>query len=258
MTATTLFPSERFPLGRMARIYGADAGYEFLRLLRAPGAAVPMLVFPAMFYLLFGVVFGGQGPQQAVYVLGSMAAFGVMAPGLFALGIGVAIDRERGLLALKRALPVPPGAYLAAKMAMAMLFAALIFVILAVLAASIGGVRLAPAQWLALALVMVLGVLPFCAIGLLVGTWVSAQAAPALANLIYLPMSFLSGLWVPLQAMPHVLQQLAPLWPAYHLGQLSLHAVGMSTTAMLPHVEALLLMTVVFFALAVRRLRRTG
>ena len=246
------------PLSRLVRVYAADAGYEFLRLLRAPGASVPMLAFPAMFYLLFGVVFGGQGPQQAVYVLGSMAAFGVMAPGLFALGIGVAIDRERGLLALKRALPVPPGAYLAAKMVMAMLFAALIFVILAVLAAAIGGVRLAPTQWLALALVMVLGVLPFCAIGLLVGTWVSAQAAPAIANLIYLPMSFLSGLWVPLQAMPHVLQQLAPLWPAYHLGQLSLHAVGMASAPVLPHVEALLLMTVVFFALAVRRLRRAG
>ena len=246
------------PLPRLARIYAADAWYEFLRLLRAPGAAVPMLAFPAMFYLLFGVVFGGGGPQQAVYVLGSMAAFGVMAPGLFGFGIGVAVDRERGLLALKRALPVPPGAYLAAKMAMAMLFALLIFMILAVLAAGVGGVRLAAAQWLGLLGAMLLGVLPFCAIGLLVGTWASAQAAPAIANLIYLPMSFLSGLWVPLKAMPHVLQQLAPLWPAYHLGRLSLRAVGMASAPVLPHVEALLAMTAVFFALALRRLRRVG
>ena len=246
------------PLPRLVRIYAADAGYEFLRLLRAPGASVPMLAFPAMFYLLFGVMFGHHGVQQATYVLGSMAAFGVMAPGLFGFGVVVAIERERGLLALKRALPVPPGAYLAAKMVMAMLFAALIFVILAVLAAVIGGVRLAPTQWLALALVMVLGVLPFCAIGLLVGTWVSAQAAPAIANLIYLPMSFLSGLWVPLAAMPHVLQQLAPLWPAWYLGRLSLRAVGMAHAPLGPPIAALLLFTAVFFALAVRRLRRSG
>ncbi|WP_297905517.1 ABC transporter permease [Metallibacterium sp.] len=246
------------PLPRLVRIYAADAGYEFLRLLRAPGASVPMLAFPAMFYLLFGVMFGHHGVQQATYVLGSMAAFGVMAPGLFGFGVVVAIERERGLLALKRALPVPPGAYLAAKMVMAMLFAALIFVILAVLAAVIGGVRLAPTQWLALALVMVLGVLPFCAIGLLVGTWVSAQAAPAIANLIYLPMSFLSGLWVPLAAMPHVLQQLAPLWPAWYLGRLSLRAVGMAHAPLGPPIAALLLFTAVFFVLAVRRLRRAG
>lgn len=253
-----MYTVDVMPLSRLVRVYASDAGYEFLRLLRAPGAAVPMPAFPAMFYLLFGVVFGGQGPRQAVHVLGSMAAFGVMASGLFALGIGVAIDRERGLLALKRALPVPPGAYLAVLAAMAMLFAALIFVILAVLAVSVGGVRPARTPWPAPALVVVLGVLPFCAIGLLIGTWVSAQAAPAIVNPIYLSMSFLSVLRAPLQAMPHVLQQLAPLWPAYHLGQLSLHAVGMASAPVLPPVETLLLMTVVFFALAVRRLRRAG
>ncbi len=246
------------PLPRLARIYVMDAWYEFLRVLRMPGAALPMLVFPAMFYLLFGVVFAGKNPQQAVYVLGSMAAFGVMSPGLFGFGIGVAVDRERGLLMLKRALPAPPGAYLAAKMAMAQLFALLIFVILAVLAIAAGGVRLAPLQWLGLLGAMLLGVLPFCAIGLLIGSRASAQAAPAIANLIYLPMSFLSGLWVPLAAMPHVLQQLAPLWPAWYLGRLSLRAAGMAHAPLGPQIAALLLFTAVFFTLAVRRLRRSG
>ncbi len=249
---------EAMPLPHLARIYAMDAWYEFLRVLRMPGAALPMLLFPAMFYLLNGVVFAGKNPQQAVYMLGSMAAFGVMSPGLFGFGIGVAVDRERGLLMLKRALPVPPGAYLAAKMAMALLFALLIFVILAVLAVAVGAVRLAPLQWLGLLGAMLLGVLPFCAIGLLIGSRASAQAAPAIANLIYLPMSFLSGLWVPLAAMPHVLQQLAPLWPAWYLGRLSLRAVGMAHAPLGPPIAALLLFTAVFFTLAARRLRRVG
>ncbi len=249
---------EAMPLPHLARIYAMDAWYEFLRVLRLPGAALPMLLFPAMFYLLNGVVFAGKNPQQAVYMLGSMAAFGVMSPGLFGFGIGVAVDRERGLLMLKRALPVPPGAYLAAKMAMALLFALLIFVILAVLAVAVGAVRLAPLQWLGLLGAMLLGVLPFCAIGLLIGSRASAQAAPAIANLIYLPMSFLSGLWVPLAAMPHVLQQLAPLWPAWYLGRLSLRAVGMAHVPLGPPIAALLLFTAVFFTLAARRLRRVG
>jgi len=249
---------EAMPWPRLARIYAMDAGYEFLRVLRTPGAALPMLVFPGMFYLLFGVVFAGRNAQQAVYVLGSMAAFGVMSPGLFGFGIGVAVDRERGLLMLKRALPVPPAAYLLAKMVMALLFALLIFVILALLAVVLGGVRLAPLQWLGLLGAMGLGVLPFCAIGLLIGSRASAQAAPALANLIYLPMSFLSGLWVPMNAMPHLLQQIAPLWPAWYLGELSLRAVGMARAPVWPPIAALLLFTAVFFALAVRRLRRSG
>ena len=57
----------------------------------------------------------------------------------------------------------------------------------------------APVRWS-----NVLGVLPFCAIGLFVGSLVSGQAAPAIVNLIYLPMAFLSGLWVPLQFLPKV------------------------------------------------------
>ena len=246
------------PAARSVSIYLRDAWYEFLRLLRAPAAAVPMLVFPAMFYLLFGVVFAGHNAQQATWVLASMGAFGVMAPGLFGLGIGVAIERERGLLALKRALPVPPGAYLGAKMAMALLFALCIFLILALLAVGLGGVRLAPMQWLALLGSMLLGVLPFGALGLLIGTLVSAQAAPAIANLVYLPMSFLSGLWIPLKAMPALLQQAAPLWPAYHLGRLSLEAAGLVRASPWPPIAALLLFTAVCFALALRRLRRSG
>ena len=33
--------------------------------------------------------------------------FGVMGPGLFGFGVGLAMDRERGLLTLKRVQPVP-------------------------------------------------------------------------------------------------------------------------------------------------------
>lgn len=243
---------------RYADLYLRDAWYEFVRLLRAPAAAIPMLTFPAMFYVLFGVVFAHHAPQQASWVLGSMGAFGVMAPGLFGIGIGVSIERERGLLALKRAMPVPPGAYLGAKLAMALLFALAIFIILGVLAVALGGVRLELSEWLALLATMLLGALPFCALGLLVGTLASAQAAPAVANLIYLPMSFLSGLWIPLKAMPPLLRHLAPIWPAYHLGQLALESVGLVRASTWHAVLALLAFTVACFALATRRLQRVG
>ncbi len=133
-----------------------------------------------------------------------------MSPGLFGFGVTVAIDRERGWLTLKRALPMPPGAYLAAKLAMAMLFAVIIFSILACSPTSFGGVRLPASSWLLLLVVEVLGVLPFCAIGMFIGSVVSAQAAPAVANLIYLPMAFLSGLWMPLMFLPAFLRAIAP------------------------------------------------
>lgn len=247
------------PRVSLLRCYGLEAKHEFLRLLRAPSFAVPTLVFPPMFYLLFAVLFGGRsgGFQANIYLLATYGVFGVMSPGLFGFGVSVAMDRERGWLTYKRALPMPPGAYLAAKLAMAMLFATIIFAILGVLATTLGGVRLPLGSWATLYVVDVLGVLPFCAIGLFIGSLVSGQGAPAVANLIYLPMSFLSGLWMPLSVLPVFIGKIAPLWPAYHLGRLALGAVGQAPDEnQLPHVFALGLFTIVFLALARRRLAR--
>lgn len=248
------------PRVSLPRIYALESKHEFLRLLRAPAFAVPTLLFPAMFYCLFAVLFvkNASGDYHAnIYLLATYGVFGVMAPGLFGFGVSVALDRERGWLTLKRAQPMPPGAYLASKLAMAMLFAGTIFAILAVLAMTIGGVSLPLAAWLRLFVVEIFGVLPFCAIGLCIATLVSGQAAPAVINLIYLPMSFLSGLWMPLTILPPVVRGLAPLWPAYHLGQLALTAVGQPAEgATLTHVAALAAVTIAFLAVARRRLAR--
>jgi ABC-2 type transport system permease protein len=177
-----------------ARVFMLEARMEFLRLVRAPSFAVPTIAFPLMFYILFGVLFGParEHPEAAAQTLAGFLVLGTMAPGLFALGVTLATDRERGLLELKRALPMPRGIYLAAKMAMAMLFAALVSLLIMLVGATLAGVVLALAQWCALFVLAVLGVLPFCAIGLLVGVVCKASAAPAVLNLIYLPMSFLS------------------------------------------------------------------
>lgn len=252
---------EPLPRVSLPFVYALEAKHEFLRLLRSPSFAVPTLLFPAMFYFLFAVLFqSGRGDFHAnVYLLATYGVFGVMAPGLFGFGVSVALDRERGWLTLKRAQPMPPGAYLASKLAMAMLFAVVIFTLLAVLGTTLGGVRIPLASWATLLVVEVLGVLPFCAIGLFVGTLVNGQAAPAVINVIYLPMSFLSGLWMPLAALPAAVRGIAPLWPAYHLGQLAIGAVGQPTDGMpLVHIAALAGVTIVFLFFARRRLARSA
>lgn len=241
--------------------YLLEAKHEFLRLLRTPMFCIPTLVFPASFYLMFALALSrgatSGGSAQAVYMLAGYGAFGVMAPGLFGFGVSVAIDRERGWLRLRRALPMPAGSYLVAKLAMAMLFAAIVALILATIAVTLCGVRLPFSAWASLLVVEVFGVLPFCAIGLFVGSLVNGQAAPAVINLIYLPMSFLSGLWLPLAMLPAVLRETAPMWPAYHLGQLAYAAIGQPAIGSPAiHVAALAAITSIFLALAGRRLAR--
>jgi ABC-2 type transport system permease protein len=259
MSAIVSHEPIRIPARSTLFAYALEAKYEFLRVLRTPAFAVPTLLFPPMFYLLFGLLLNRGSANAAHYLFATYSVFGVMGPGLFGFGVSIAIERERGWLALKRVAPMPPGAYLLSKMAMAMLFGMIIYSVLALMAFGLGGVRLAPGQWLLLGAIAVSGALPFCALGLLIGSRVNASAAPAIVNFIYLPMAFLSGLWMPLSMLPAFISQMAPLWPAYHLAQLGLDVIGQAPTGDgAIHVAALVAFTATCFGVARRALARSA
>ena len=150
-----------------------------------------------------------------------------------------------------------PAAYLLGKMVMAMGVAAVVSTLLLALALGVAHVALDAAQVLQLFATSVLGVLPFCALGLLIGTLVKGQGAPGVVNLIYLPMAFLSGLWLPLNILPAFFAKLAPVFPAYHLGQVALKVVDADAGGNLAlHLAALAAVTIAFFLLARARLAR--
>ena len=252
--------SSVFPNGRLLRAYLAEARYESVRMLRAPGFSIPFLGMPILLYLLFAVLIAGgaaqKDPAVARFLFTGFASFGIIGPGIFGFGVIVATEREQGLLRLKRALPLPMGAYILAKMLMAMLFATIILTTLISAGLTLGHLTLTAGQIVKVAAVDILGSMPFCALGLLIGTWASERSSPALVNLVYLPMLHLSGLFYPL---PKGLQNLAPLWPAYHLNQLAYAAVGAPFRGeTLTHVAVLVGVTVLFGWIALRRLERVG
>jgi ABC-2 type transport system permease protein len=265
MPIPSLIDRDRRPLmpaARLLRAYAHEARYESLRMLRAPGFAIPFLVLPVPVYLFFGVVLAGpafvKNPEVANYLFSGWSVFAVMGPALFGVGCALAVEREAGFLKLKRALPVPAGAYLIAKMLMAMVFAALAMAPLIVAGQVAGKISLSGLQLLIMAIVVVIGAIPFAAMGLFIGAHTSGSMAPALANAIFLPMLWLSGLFIPL---PKFLERWAGIWPAFHLNQVSLGAAGVSEFSFIsPLISAAVLLgvTVVFGGLAIRRLARTG
>jgi ABC-2 type transport system permease protein len=239
------------------RPYRAELLAELRRTWRTPAFVVPSLLFPVLFYLLFGILLGHG--RAASYLLATYCVFGAMAPALFGFGVQLAQDREGGLLTLKRALPLPTVAPLLARLLMALLFALLVAMSLIVMATTLGDVVLGASQVVRLLLVAALAALPLGAIGLLIGSHSSGSGAPAVVNLIYLPMALLSGLWLPLTMLPKLFSTLAPLWPTWHLAQLALASVGEpSKGSVIGHVAILLPVTVVALLLALRRLRRRG
>jgi len=225
MSLTAELPAPDRP--SLARIYLLEAKLEFLKLWRMPAFAVPTLAFPVLFYAFFGLTFKAPGSfSMATYLVATYGAFGVIGASLFGFGVGVAVERGQGWMLLKRASPMPPGAYFAAKIAMSMLFGSLIITMLYLLGALFGGVELSVGGWALLAAVHVLGALPFCAMGLALGYFAGPNSAPAIVNVIYLPMAFLSGLWIPIQVLPELVQTIARFLPAYHFGQLALKVIS--------------------------------
>lgn len=211
---------------RLGAAMRAEIRTEFLKLARQPAYVLPALGFPLAFYVLFGVFLNRSGGGAAQYLLATYGAFGVIGAALFALGVTVSLEREQGLLKLRRLTPAPALSYLAGKVAAALAFALAIVLLLMAAAALAGGVRMPVGDWILLGFTLVLGALPFAAIGCCFGLALGAQTAPNVINLVYLPAAALGGLWFPIALMPKFIQTLAPLLPTYHLGQLGLLAIG--------------------------------
>lgn len=229
-------------------IYIKEARYDVLSIVRTPAFVLPALAFPVLFYLFFGVFFKSGG--SATYLLVTYCCFGIMGPALFNFAAGIATDRAHGWLTLKRLSPMPFSAYLVAKLITSLLFSALIVLLLFSVGWGLGEVRFSAMQWGLLATLMLLGTLPFALMGLALGLLLSDKVAPGVVNLIYLPMAFLSGLWIPISFFPQWLQQLAFIWPSYHLSQLGLKIIQLDQGFLAVwHFGILLLITLLLMLL---------
>lgn len=264
-TTSTMFqtdPPALMPFGRVLRAYATEAKFESLRMLRTPGMAIPFLLLPVPIYLFFGVVLAAPAIAQnsgvANYLFSGWCVFATMGPALFGVGCALAAERDARLFQLKRALPAPGGSWLVAKTLMAMAFAALAVASLVITAVVAGTTTLSAGQFAALASVMIVGAIPFCAIGLCIGAYTSGSTAPAFANVVFLPMLWLSGLFIPL---PKFLEPWVVVWPAFHLNQIALASAGMTDYRFIaPQMSVAVLagLTVLFGGLAISRLAKKG
>jgi ABC-2 type transport system permease protein len=251
---------QQMPLSRVLHAYWVEARYEVLRVLRMPAFFIPTVALPVMLYVFFGIVLHGDKPtppEIGLQVLSGFTMFSVIGPGMFGLGIGFAMERQHGIYTLKRAMPMPFAANLIGKLFSAMSLSFMVIMLLLVIATTFGHVELTATQALRTALTGVLGVVPFCALGLFIGSLVSGNAAPGVVNLLFFPMIYLSGLFP--FPLPKALQTAAMIWPAFHLNQLSLAALGLKT-ALNPWISAEVLIgfSGLCLYLAARRLTRNG
>ena len=242
------------------RVYRTEAKYELIKQMRIPAFMIPTIGFPIMFYVLFGLVMQSGRPDArgiATYMLATYGAFGVIGISLFALGVGVAVERGQGWLAVKRASPMPVSAYFTAKYLTTLVIGFILMVCISAIGVIFGHVHMSVGHWAALFAAECFGAIPFCAMGLAIGYLAGPNSAAPTVNIIYLPMAFLSGLFIPAPMLPKLLQGFAVVLPPYHLGQLALDAVGAAPASdALGHILALLGFLALFTLIAFFAYRR--
>jgi ABC-2 type transport system permease protein len=202
--------------------------YELLRMLRNRRFFVLSLGFPLVLYYVIAAPnrdvtdLGGSGVSAPLYLMVGLAAFGTM-NAVISGGARIALDRSVGWTRQLRLTPLSPRSYLATKILVAYMTALITIIVLAIAGTTLG-VRLSAQDWIETIALLLVGLLPFAALGILLGHLLTVDAlGPAVGGLTAL-LSVLGGVWFPINnGFLHVLAQALP---SYWLVQASHVASG--------------------------------
>jgi ABC-2 type transport system permease protein len=191
---------------------------EVRRMFRSPRFVIFTVGLPLVYFLIFsGIYAQGDGPDRAATVVAlmvMMAAFGAISASI-SVGGRVANERGIGWNRQLRLTPLPGWGYLAAKAASAMIVVLPALLLVFVVAALVKGVDLDAGTWLRVLLAAWLGVLPFTAVGLLIGMAATPDSAQSMSTVTMLLFSILGGVLIPAQVLPGAWVAVAKLLPSY-------------------------------------------
>jgi len=213
--------------------------FEIVRSLRNVRFFIFIAGFPVLLYLIYAKQAGtSQGLTVAVLLMVSMAVWSGMGSAMFATGPQLAKERQNGWMRQLRVSPISAPRWFAAKLSQGLLLIIPGFVLLILLGFGYGHVHLAASRVTVLAAVLLLGMIPFCVLGLVIGLVFDGQTAQVAQMLIMLVLAFLGGIFIPYSNLPHVMQEIGKALPSYHLVQLGWNGVAGRPLGM-AHVLAL-------------------
>jgi ABC-2 type transport system permease protein len=155
----------------------------------------------------------------------SLASFGTMMA-MVSTGARIAGERQVGWTRQLRITPLSPRAYLRAKVVTAYSSAAVSVAGLYVCGAILG-VSIPAGTWIEMTLLIIVGLMPFAALGIFLGHLLNVDAiGPATGGTVSL-LAFISGTWFPINS--GFLHQIGRLVPSYWLvaaGRVPLHGAA--------------------------------
>ncbi len=203
--------------------------FEILRTFRNRRFFIFSLGFPLALYFLIAAPnrhetdIGGTGISAPLYFMVGLAAFGTMTA-MLSSGARIAGERAVGWNRQLRITPLTARQYLRAKVLTGYLLAltsmALLFV-----SGTILGVRLSLSEWLSMSGLILVGLIPFAAAGILIGHLLTVDSIGPVIGGVTALLAILGGTWFPIAASGP-LHDISQAMPSYWLVQASHVALG--------------------------------
>ena len=194
---------------------------------RNPASAFFTFVFPLLFLVIFTTLLGngearigGDVIKISTYYVAAQGAFGLISACFTNIALSIVFARDKGVLKRMRGTPLPPWAFLTARVVHSTLIALILVAITVVFGAVFYDASVptgaALGQFVATLLV---GAACFSALGLAVSGLVpNADAGPPIVNAIILPLLFLSGVFIPFDdTTPSWVEVVGNIFPVRHL-----------------------------------------
>ncbi|NUR83125.1 MAG: ABC transporter permease, partial [Nonomuraea sp.] len=122
--------------------------------------------------------------------------------------------------------PLPNWAIVATNLGTAMLLVLPSLLLVAVVGIFQQGVSMPVSRWVPLLLAMWLGTIPFIALGLAIGSLLSADAAQPASMITMFVLAIAGGLWFPPETFGDAMKTVADVMPSYHYARLGWSIVG--------------------------------
>ncbi len=192
---------------------------EITRVLRNRRTLLFIVVFPGIFFFLFGLSnkqARAAGNDALAYVMISMAVYGAMV-GNTSGGASVAVERSLGWSRQLRLTPLTPAAYVTMKVFASMTLG-LIAIISTFTLGALNGVHMSAQTWLMAGVLAWLCSAVFASFGLFVGFLFPAENVMQFVGPLLAFMAIFGGLFIPLQTLPKSMQDFARYTPMYGVG----------------------------------------
>lgn len=199
--------------------------YAILALRRNPAASFFTIVFPLMFLLLFGFIFGDElqdsGATIATFQVPGILTLSIVSATFINLAMGGVIRRESGQLKRLRGTPVRPTVWVIANVLAALAIVALMTVILTVVGRLFFGVafNMFTLPWFVL--IVFVGSITFSALGLAITAVIpNVDAAPAITNFAVFPLYFVSDVFIQTEGSDGFIGKIGDFFPIKPLARL--------------------------------------